>query len=186
MKEMLNHFKERHPNNCNISENNTVEINNVNINEDDRYLYLVPQGKFLFLLTVRLDTQKNMIYWSIQHIGSKSAAMQYIYEIHLGSLNNEKRKIVFTEQCFNDAIKADEVFNLAKCPMLSLDSLSTFIKNKKFSFQIYIKRLQPPNAKNKGNKNLTKDGQTSKNDNKPKFTPKPGPEKKYKNINQNN
>lgn len=164
LKEMMEHFKDRHPNNCNVATDEEVEISNLDIKNDDRHLYLVAQSKMLFIITFKVDTLQKMAYWTIQHIGSKKAAHDHIYEIHVTSKQNLRRKVVFTEHCFNDALKADEIFRMAKCAVLPLDVLVHFVSNKKLSFRFFIKRI-PAEAKNKG------DG----NDKKPQGPKGPGP-----------
>ncbi|KAI5651973.1 beta-eliminating lyase domain-containing protein [Phthorimaea operculella] len=113
---MMDHFKERHPTNCNV------------------------------------DTLQKMAYWAIQHVGGKKVAQQHIYEIHVTSKLDSRRKVVFIEHCFNDAIKADEVFRQAKCGVLPLNSLNHFIKDKKLSFRFFVKRIPPAQPKNKNEK----------------------------------
>lgn len=157
----MEHFKDRHASHCNVATDEEVELNNVDINNDDRHFFLVAQTKFLFIITIKIDTLQKMVYWTIQHIGSKKAAHDHIFEIHVLSKQNPRRKVVFTEHCFNDAIKAEEIFRQGKCAVLPLDVLIHYIKDKKLSFRFFIKRIPPPPPKNKNDKG---DG---KNDNKP-------------------
>lgn len=166
---MMDHFKERHANHCNVTSDTEVELTNVNVNDDDRHFYLVAQAKLLFILTMKIDTLQKMAYWTVQHIGSKKVAEQHIYEVHVTSKQNPRRKVVFIENCFNDTIKAEEIFRKAKCAIIPLDVLKNFLKDKQLSFRFYIKRLPCP-PKNKG------DG---KDDNKPanKEAKGPGPNK---------
>lgn len=169
LKDMMEHFKDRHAEHCSVTTDEEVELTNVNIKNDDRHLFLVAQAKFIFIVTVKMDTLQNMIYWTIQHIGSKKVAHDHIFEIHLLSKQTPRRKIVFTEHCFNDAVKPEEIFREGKCPMLPLEVLVNYIKDKKLSFRFFIKRIPPaaPKTNNdKGNGN-------GKNDNKP--NPGPGP-----------
>ncbi|KAM3964421.1 E3 ubiquitin-protein ligase sina-like [Aphomia sociella] len=148
LKEMMDHFKERHPVNCLVNTDADVELNGVDIKEDDRHMYLISQGKMLFIITMKIDTLQNMVYWAVQHIGSKNVARQHIYEIHVTSKKDSRRKTVFMEHCFNDALKADEVFRLGKCGIMPLDVLNHFIKDKKMSFRFFIKRIPPNQEKN--------------------------------------
>lgn len=163
LKEMMDHFKERHAANCNINSDTEVELNNVDVKEDDRHLYLISQGKMHFILTIKMDTLQKMAYWTIQHIGSKKVAKEHIYEIHITSNLDARRKVVFIEHCFNDSMKADEIFRLAKCAIIPLDSLKHFIKDKKLTFRFFVKRLPPPP---KNNKNEGKNENKTSNDNK--------------------
>lgn len=160
LKEIMDHFKERHGSFCNVTTDEEVEITNVDIKNDDRHFFLVAQSKLLFILTMKIDTLQKMAYWTIQHIGSKKVAQDHIYEIHITSKQNPRRKVVFIEHCFNDAIKAEEVFRQGKCAVLPLDSLVHYIKDKAMSFRFFIKRIPPGGPKNNN----------AKNDNKP-----PGP-----------
>ncbi|XP_053607938.1 E3 ubiquitin-protein ligase Siah1-like [Plodia interpunctella] len=166
LKMMIEHFKERHPAHCNISSDSEVELDNIKITEDDRHMFLVAQGKLLFIITMKIDTLQKMVYWAVQHIGGKKSAQQHVYEIHVSSKQDTRRKTVFIEHCFNDAIKADEVFRIGKCAVMPLDVLSHFIKDRKLSFRFFIKRM-PPVQKEKINK-----GDVKKDENKP-----PGPGK---------
>lgn len=173
LKEMMDHFKERHAENCNVATDEEVEISNVDIKTDDRHLYLVSQTKMLFIITMKIDTLQEMAYWTIQHIGSKKVAHDHIYEIHITSKQNSRRKVVYIDHCFNDALKADEVFRTGKCAVVPLDFLANFINNKKLSFRFFIKRL-PAEPKNnnkqpgqkgpgpKGQQNFNKDGPKGK------------------------
>ncbi|KAJ8728025.1 hypothetical protein PYW08_016410 [Mythimna loreyi] len=170
IKDMMEHFKERHAAHCNVTTDEEVELTNVDIKNDDRHFYLVAQTKFLFIITMKIDTLQKMVYWTIQHIGSKKAAHDHIYEIHVMSKQNPRRKVVFTEHCFNDAIKPEEIFRQGKCAVLPLEVLVHYIKDKKLSFRFFIKRIPPPPPKNKNDKG------DDKNDNNPGPGPKgPGP-----------
>lgn len=171
LKEMMEHFKERHPTHCNISSDAEVELENVSVNDDERFVYMTAQGKMLFIITMKIDTLQKMAYWTVQHIGGKKAARQHIYEIHVTSKKDDRRKVVFIEHCFNDAVKADEVFRQAKCAILPLEALNHFIDNKKMSFRFFIKRLPAINKNTNGKGD-------EKNENKPEnkdFSKKPGP-----------
>ncbi|CAB3253623.1 unnamed protein product [Arctia plantaginis] len=175
LKDMMEHFKERHAQNCNVTTDEEIELTNVDAKIDDRHLYLVSQSKMLFIITMKIDTLQKMAYWAIQHIGSKKAAHDHIYEIHILSKQNSRRKVVFTEHCFNDALKPDEVFRTGKCAVLPLDVLINFISNKKLSFRFFIKRIPAEHKNNKG------DG----NDNKPQGPKGPGPKGPNKDMQKN-
>ncbi|KAJ2946156.1 hypothetical protein O0L34_g5087 [Tuta absoluta] len=181
---MMDHFTERHPTNCNVSSDAEVELDNVNVREDDRHIYVVSQAKLIFILTFKVDTLQKMAYWAIQHIGGKKVAQQHIYEVHVTSKLDPRRKVVFIEHCFNDAIKADEVFRQAKCAVLPLNSLNHFVKDKKLSFRFFIKRIPPAQPKNKNDKDEGKNVQTPNQNKGPKGPgpkgPHPGPSKDYK------
>lgn len=171
LKEMMDHFKDRHAAHCNVNSDEEVELENVSVTEDERFVYLVSQGKMLFIITMKIDTLQKMAYWSIQHIGGKKAAQQHIYEIHVTSKKDTRKKAVFIEHCFNDAIKADEIFRMAKCGILPLEALKHFILNKKMSFRFFIKRI-PPVQKHRPGKGDDNDN----NDSGRKPAPKnPGP-----------
>ncbi|XP_052759389.1 E3 ubiquitin-protein ligase siah-1-like isoform X2 [Galleria mellonella] len=163
LKEMMDHFKERHPLNCNVNTDTDVELNNINVKEDDRYMYLISQGKLLFIITMKIDTLQNMVYWTIQHIGSKAVAHQHVYEIHVTSKQDTRRKIVFMEHCFNDALKADEVFRIGKCGIMPLNMFGHFIKDNKMSFRFFIKRI--PSSCNKEKKSKGDTNAKPQNDN---------------------
>ncbi|XP_075973474.1 E3 ubiquitin-protein ligase Siah1-like [Anticarsia gemmatalis] len=183
LKEIMEHFKDRHPENCNVATDEEVEISNVDIKKDDRHVYLVAQSKMHFVITMKIDTLQKMAYWTIQLIGSKKAARDHIYEIHVISKQTARRKVVFIEHCFNDALKADEVFRMGKCAVLPLDSLVHFIQNKKMSFRFFIKRIPNDAQNNKGdgkdnNKPPGPKGPGNKGPNKPPNGPKgPKPNK---------
>lgn len=168
----MEHCKERHPANCDVSSDADVELENINVNEDERHVYLVSQAKQLFIITMKIDTLQKMAYWTIQHIGSKKVAEQHIYEIHVTSKKDSRRKTVFIDHCFNDSRKADDIFREAKyCAIMPTNVLDHFIKDKKMSFRFFIKRLPPAVAENKN-----KENDDGKNDNKPQKGPKgPGP-----------
>lgn len=140
----MEHFKDRHGDHCDVTSDADVVLKNVSVDEDERHFFLTSQFKMLFIITMKIDTLQKMAYWAIQHIGSKHVAKQHVYEIHVTSNQDARRKVVFTEQCFNDAIKADEVFRIGKCALLPLDSLAHFIKDKKLTFRFFIKRIGPP------------------------------------------
>ncbi|CAG9786274.1 unnamed protein product [Diatraea saccharalis] len=171
LNDMMDHFKERHPTNCNISSDTDVELNNVNINMDERLVYLVTQGKIHFIITMKIDTLQKMAYWAIQLIGGKKTAQQHIYEIHVNSKQDNRKKVVFIEHCFNDAIKADEVFRQNQCAVLPLESLKHFINNKKLSFRFFIKRIPQANKDKKGD--WKKENNTNKDGANEKFTGPP-------------
>lgn len=166
----MNHVKERHPAECNVGIDNTIEIKGINIRSDNRYVYLVTQTKYIFIITFKIDILQKMAYWTIQHIGSKKVAREHIYEVHLTSEKDPRRRVVFSEHCFNDVMKADEVFRLAKCGMLPLEAMEHFVKDRKLSFRFFIKRI-PHAPKNK---------EVSKNENMPpkKGLKGPGPKPK--------
>lgn len=165
---MMDHFKERHADYCSATSDADIVLDKINIKEDDRHFFLVSQGKLLFIITFKLDTLQKMAYLAVQHIGSKFVARQHIYEIHVTSNQDQRRKVVYTEHCFNDAIKAEEVFRQGKCAVLPLDYLSHFIKDKKLTFRFFIKRL-PAQPKGKQEKD---DGN---NENKPTNSGQKGP-----------
>uniref|UniRef100_A0A1E1WES9 E3 ubiquitin-protein ligase n=1 Tax=Pectinophora gossypiella TaxID=13191 RepID=A0A1E1WES9_PECGO len=191
--DMVNHFKERHADNFIANPDADIELSNVNIREDDRHMYLLNQGKLLFILTMKIDTSQKMAYWTVQHIGSKNMARQYIYEVCVTSKQDPRRKVVFIEHCFNDAIKADEVFRQAKCALLPLDSLNHFIANKKMSFKFLVRRLAASAPKNKTDAAVADGQNENKFNNGPpkqgskgagaKFVPNKGP--RQKNFNKN-
>lgn len=153
---MMAHFKERHPNEC-VSADTEIEIKNINLKEDDRYMYLTSHSKMLFTITLKIDTLQKMAYWVVQHIGSKKVAQQHVYDIQVTSKKDSRRKVVFTEHCFNDTLKADEVFRLAKCGMLPVSALEHFVNDRTMSFRFSIRRFtnMPNDVKNEGGKNET-------------------------------
>lgn len=151
----MDHFKERHASFCNVKTDEEVELTNINVKNDDRHFFLVAQSKLLFILTMKIDTLQKMAYWTVQHIGGKKVAHDHIYEIHITSKQNPRRKVVFIEHCFNDSIKADEVFRQGKCAVLPLETLVHFVKDKAMSFRFFIKRI-PPGPKNNNGKNDNK------------------------------
>lgn len=167
LKEMMDHFKERHADHCDVTSDADVVLKNISAKEDDRHFFLTAQGKMLFIITMKIDTLQKMAYWTVQHIGSKKGAQQHVYEIHVTSNQDARRKVVFMEHCFNDSIKADEVFRIGKCAVLPLDVLSHFVKDKKLTFRFFIKRIPP--AQPKGPKDK---GDGGNNDNPP---PNQGP-----------
>ncbi|XP_013143067.1 PREDICTED: E3 ubiquitin-protein ligase SIAH1-like [Papilio polytes] len=143
LKEMMDHFKDRHPQHCNINMETGVELNNVSINEDERFLYLAQQGNLLFIVTMKIDTLQKVAYWVVQHIGSKKSAQQHIYEVHITSKQDPRRQVIFIDHCYNDILSADAVYRLGKCGILPLDMFSHFIHNKKCSFKFVIKKGTP-------------------------------------------
>lgn len=149
----MDHVKERHPLESNFGPNNIIEIKGINVRVDDRYIYLVSQSKFIFIITFKIDMLQKMAYWTIQHIGSKKIAKDHIYEIHLTSEKDSRRKVVFSEHCFNDALKADEVFRLAKCAMLPLEAMEHFVKDRKLTFRFFIKHIPGAPYNKEGGKN---------------------------------
>ncbi|CAH2980408.1 unnamed protein product [Chilo suppressalis] len=171
---IMDHFKERHPAHCNVSSDTDVELDNVNVNSDERFVYLFTQGKIHFIITMKIDTIQKMAYWAVQLIGGKNTAKLHIYEIHVNSKQDKRRKAVFTEHCFNDAVKADEVFRQNLCAVLPLNSLSHFISNKKLSFRFFIKRLPADNKDFKTKGDSKKEDETGKGGPKPKFHGPPG------------
>lgn len=170
------HFQDRHPLHCNLSSDTDVVLDNVDVTEDDRFVYLVNQGKFLFVMTIKIDAMKKMSHWTIQHFGSKKSAAQHLYEIHITSLQDPRRKVIFMEHCFNDAISADEVIRIGKCAMLPLDLLSHYMKDKRLSFRYFI-RIKVPFTR----MNAIKDGKNKPQNvdwkSKPQFSKK-GPDGK--------
>lgn len=174
LNKMMDHFKEHHPKNCNLNSDVDVEIDKVDLKENERYVYLLShQNKFLFIMTFKIDIMQRIAYWVIQHIGPKKNAQQYVYEIHVTSKINNKRKYVYTETCFNDALKADEVFHRGQCPVMLLDTLAHFIKHRKLAFRFFIKRI-PTNQPNKSDGNGNDDNQKG-NDTPHKGPKGPGP-----------
>ncbi|KAL4709899.1 hypothetical protein ACJJTC_003862 [Scirpophaga incertulas] len=162
LKEMMNHFKERHPTNCNVSSDTEVELDKIDIHEDNRIVYLITQGKLHFILTFKVDTLQKMAYWAIQVIGGKNIALQHVFEIHVTSKKDDRRKVVFIEHCFNDSIKPDEVFRQNKCAVLPLQALDHYILNKKLSFRFFIKRAPLTSKHNKDKHDTTNDNKSSK------------------------
>lgn len=137
----MDHVKELHPAEYIVGTDNLIQIKGININADDRHVYLVSQRNFVFIITFKIDMQQKMAYWTIQHIGSKKVAKEHIYEIQVISEKDPRRKVVFSEHCFNDALKADDVFRLAKCAMLPVNAMDHFIKDRKLSFRFLIKHI---------------------------------------------
>lgn len=169
---MKDHIKERHPDQCNVGTDDIIEIRGINIRADDRYLYVVSRAKHIFIITFKIDVQQKMAYWIIQHIGSKNVAKDHIYEIHVTSGQDPRRKVVFSEHCFNDALTADEVFRLAKCAMLPVETLEHFVTDGKLSFRFFIKRM-PNLPKNK-------EGDANKDKPSKKWSKGPSPNPKAK------
>uniref|UniRef100_S4PXU7 E3 ubiquitin-protein ligase n=1 Tax=Pararge aegeria TaxID=116150 RepID=S4PXU7_9NEOP len=160
---MLDHFKERHPKNLNTDDE--ITINNTTITNDDRHMYLVAQNKFLFIISFKIDTMQKMAYWAVQHIGSKKSAQQHVYEVHVTSNQDQRRKVIYTEHCFNDAIEANEIFRMAKCAIMPLNMMDHFLKDKRLTFSCTIKRNQPGFKKGTGS---APENKTSQNHSKAK------------------
>lgn len=171
----MDHFKERHEKQCSVTSDADIELENVNINEDERHFYLVGLGKLLFTITMKIDTIQKMAYWTVQHIGSKKTAHQHIYEIHVTSKKDERRKVVFIEHCFNDALKADEVIRQGKCAVIPLSMLTHFVKDNKLSFRFFIKRIPAAPKKNDNDKGNKNNHQTPKGPGKGPGPKGPGP-----------
>lgn len=106
-----------------------------------RHLYLIQDEKNLFLLSFKLDTIKRQAYWLVQFMGTKAAAGQNIYEIHLTSQLRENRKITFVDYCFSDTIEADLIICSGKCAIMPLDMFPHFFNNSKVVFSCFIKRI---------------------------------------------
>lgn len=128
-----------------------VELGGVSLRQCDRRVLLAAVYKHLFLVTVTVDTVQRMAYWTVQHIGPKKQAHQYLYEIHLNSKREPQRKIVFTDHCFSDAVKVEEIIRQNNCAVLPLGTLGLFIMNDKLSFKYAIRNV---NQKPKPNENL--------------------------------
>ena len=162
LKEMLDHFKERHPLYCNVNTNSDIHLKNLSATVDDRFMYLVPQGKYLFILSIKIDTCQNVAYWVIQLIGGQRNAQQHTYEIQITSTQDARRKVIFTDQCFSDAFDINEIFRQGKCGMMPLNMLSHFINDGKLVFRFDINKHQN-NFKNrdtsKGPANVNKQPQ---------------------------
>lgn len=149
---MMEHFKQKHPNACDAGPqaDADVELENVSLRECDRRLFLAAQNKFLFIITVKIDTIQRMAYWTVQHIGPKKQAHQYLYEIHVNSKREPQRKVIFTEHCFSDTVKVEEIIRQNNCAVLPLGTLAQFIINDKLSFRYLIRKV---NEKPKQNEN---------------------------------
>lgn len=158
MNGILDHFKERHPRN--LSANDDITINNISVTIDDRHMYLVAQNRFIFIVSFKIDTMQKLAFWAVQHIGSKKSANQHVYELQVTSNEDNRRKAIFTDHCFNDAMDVNEIFRSAKCAVMPLDMMAHFIKDKKLTFSISIKRYQPGIKKGPGSEG---DNQTVQN-----------------------
>lgn len=154
LQDMMNHFKERHPTNCNVQQDTDIVLNNIRLNQDDRHFFLVQnENKMIFMLTMKLDTLSKAAYWTVQLVGCKRAAQQHIYEIQVNSRQDERRKVIFIEHCYSDTIRADDVFRQqGKCAIVPLDSLKHFIQDSKLTFRFNIKRIAPVPFKGKQEK----------------------------------
>lgn len=142
LKEILDHFKEHHPLYCNINSNTDIHLKNMSATTDDRFMYLIPQGKLLFTLSIKIDTCQKMAYWAIQHIGSKRTAQQHSYEIQIISTQDLRRKVTFADQCFSDAFDINEIFRQGKCGIMPLKMLPHFIKDGNLLFRFDIIKHQ--------------------------------------------
>ncbi|XP_063389167.1 E3 ubiquitin-protein ligase SIAH1-like [Cydia fagiglandana] len=152
VRKMMEHFKEKHPAHC-VAEVDReagwrLQVEQLDLKECARHVFLAAQQNFLFIITLKVDTIQRMAYWVIQHIGQKKIAQQHLYEIQVTSGRDQQRKVVFTEHCLNDSLKADEVFRQANCAVMPLDMLTHFIKDKTLSFRFVIKRLNRDNKEN--------------------------------------
>ncbi|CAG4980191.1 unnamed protein product [Colias eurytheme] len=139
-KDLMNHFQESHPQNCDKKPNSDITIEKISTTSDHRFLYLLQQNKQVFILSFKIDTVQKLAYWLVQYLGTKSAAMQNIYEIHITSFQNVKRKVVFADHCFSDSMDVNDVFRQAKCAVMPLIMLNHFIGNSKLVFRCLIKR----------------------------------------------
>ncbi|XP_045497626.1 E3 ubiquitin-protein ligase Siah1-like [Colias croceus] len=139
-KDLMNHFQESHPQNCDKKPNSDITFEKISTTSDYRFLYLLQQNKQVFILSFKIDTVQKLAYWLVQYLGTKSAAMQNIYEIHITSLQNVKRKVVFADHCFSDSLDVNDVFRQAKCAVMPLIMLNHFIGNSKLVFRCLIKR----------------------------------------------
>ncbi|KAI8442402.1 hypothetical protein MSG28_005918 [Choristoneura fumiferana] len=141
--QIMEHFKQKHPEACDCGPqaDADVELENMSLRQCDRRLLLAAQNKYLFIITVKVDTIQRMAYWTVQHIGPKKQAHQYLYEIHLNSKREPQRKIVFTEHCFSDTVKVEEIIRQNNCAVLPLGTLGQFIMNDKLNFRYLIRRV---------------------------------------------
>ncbi|XP_038212264.1 E3 ubiquitin-protein ligase SIAH1A-like isoform X2 [Zerene cesonia] len=139
-KDLMNHFKVCHPQNCDIKPGSDIRIQNISTTSDHRLLYLFEQNKKGFILSFKIDTVQKHAYWLVQYLGSNCASRQNIYEIHITSLQNKNRKVVFADHCFSDSMDVDDVFRQAKCAVMPLIMLNQFIENSKLVFQCLLKR----------------------------------------------
>ncbi|XP_047517840.1 E3 ubiquitin-protein ligase SIAH1-like isoform X1 [Pieris napi] len=139
LKEMLNHFKDRHPGNCaNITSD--VTIDNISVTNDCRHFYLLQFNKQIFYLSFKIDTVQKLGYWLVQYVGTKKAARQNVYEIQMNSKQHQKRQVTYIDYCFSDSMEANEVFRQAQCAVMPLIMMGHFIDNSKITFRCLIKR----------------------------------------------
>lgn len=93
-------------------------------------------GAHYFWYKHKVDTQKQMVYWVIQFIGTKKQALNYYYEfeIHQGPV----KKFKVTEICENDVTETDELFDKEKCVCISFKSVRNFLENNALQFKFRI------------------------------------------------
>ncbi|OWR48819.1 hypothetical protein KGM_213302 [Danaus plexippus plexippus] len=153
LKEMLDHFKEHHSQNLIMTMDQKVTINNLNINEDDRFVYIMPQGKMMFIVTLKIDTKLKLAFFAVQLIACQKIAQQHVYELSITSLQDKERRVNYFDHCFSDATETREILQSAKCCVMSLSMLGNFINKKSLSFSLNVQRLRP-NYQREPNKNI--------------------------------
>lgn len=138
--ELMEHFRQKHPLNCNIFNESDMRVGGICEDRDMRYVYLIALTDMHFLITVKTDTVDKAVHVCIQYIGSKEHARGYIYEIHIRSIHDTASRVVFVERCFSDAIQVDDIFKQGRCASIPLRKLRHYVVDEKLSFKFVIKK----------------------------------------------
>ncbi|CAK1547074.1 unnamed protein product [Leptosia nina] len=168
LKELLAHFKERHPQNSNINIASDIIIPNVSVFNDCRHFLLFQSNKQIFFLSFKIDTVQKVGLWLVQFMGTRTSAHQKIYEIHVTSQENIARKVTYIDHCVSDSTDANDVFRQGKCAVMPLNMMSHFISDSNIKFRCVIKC-----AGGEGNSHFVKNKQNRPMSNYPKMGPAP-------------
>ncbi|XP_041978517.1 E3 ubiquitin-protein ligase SIAH1-like [Aricia agestis] len=138
IKDLFEHFKSNHAENCRIRLDQESELK-VNSSTDNRLMFMLSQGKYLFLFTIKIDTYQKMIYYVVQHIGIKKFAQQFVYEINIVSKKDSRRKVIFIDHCYSDTSDIKEIFSNGTCGIMPLGMFAHFVENDRITLKISIK-----------------------------------------------
>lgn len=97
-------------------------LNNCNLGFT-QYVHLNP---FNFLIQIKVDSNRKILFMAVQLLGTKVSAAKWSYKFHVYNESQTKRAYEFFGVCNSNCVSLEEIFEEQDCAVIPLDYLKGF------------------------------------------------------------
>lgn len=134
------HFDATHPNNKRLVPATELIINLSAQKRNECVSHLIKMGTYHFLCHFKISEQDELIYMTVQLLGSAAEAAKWTYELHLYNKKEPRRKFFYSNTCNSRRDTIDVVFNNYDCAIIPMAYAKTMNNGGIVNYKFYIKK----------------------------------------------